>query len=120
MASINSPTDETSLHPEILSIGSLAAAHAQNVYFSGRLAHKVESVTSDSYPREDKSFHDVWAQLSGTTLSIEKLNTFGRRDEKVPPTYVDVTDAVRPPSHLQYLRDSTKPSSLDRPHPQMR
>jgi hypothetical protein len=120
MASANSPTDETSLHPEIPSIGSLATAHAQKIYFSGRLAHKVESVTFDSYLREDESYHDVWAQLSGTTLSIEKVNTFGRQDEKVPPTYVDVTDVVRPPFHLQYLHDSTKPSSPDRPHPQMR
>ena len=46
---------------------------------------------------EDEGWKDVWGQLGGTTLSvwdmqeIEEANKHGR---EVPPTYINITDAV--------------------------
>jgi CCR4-NOT transcriptional complex subunit CAF120 len=112
MASIGSPqpeksldqqpstTDEHPLHPEIRSIVSLVAAHAEKIYFSGPLVHKLESNPYSRKPHKDEGWRDIWAQLTGATLSIwdmvevKKAHQEGR---EVPPSYVNITDAVRPP-----------------------
>ena len=105
-----SATYEAPLHPEIRSIVSLATAHTQKEYFAGPLVQEA---------RSSEAWHDIWAQLCGTTLSIwdrrEKERT-SRQGEEVPPSYVNVTEAVRPAFHLDYLRDDlTKPSPTVRP-----
>lgn len=51
----------------------------------------------DGTRSKDDGWHDVWAQLSGTTLSlwdmkeIEEANKQGRQ---VPPKYINIQDAV--------------------------
>ena len=108
MASIGSPTDEPPLHPEIYDIVSLVAAHTQKVYFSGPARH------TSMRTRSWEELRDVWAQLSGTTLSIKEVRTDSQKGKEATPTYVNITDSVRPPFHLRYLRDSTKQSPPDR------
>jgi hypothetical protein len=100
MASISSSTDEA-LHPEFRSIVSLATAHTHKVYFSGPVSYTFSW---------DVDYQDVWAQLSGTTLSFKTM------DEETHRWYENITDLVRPPFHLHYLCDPPKPSSLGRPN----
>jgi hypothetical protein len=107
-----STTDEAPLHPEIRSIVSLATAHTQKIYFAGPLVHKVERILV-GHTHGDERWHDVRAQLCGTTLNVwdtrdvERVHRQGRGD---PSSSVDITEAVRPPFQLQYLCNSTKPS----------
>ena len=103
MAPISSSTDEA-LYPEFRSIVSLVTAHTHKVYFSGPVSY-VETW--------DVDYQDVWAQLSGTTLSFRAMN------DRTHPWYENITDLVRPPFHLHYLCDPPKPSSLGRPSRQI-
>ena len=88
MASIGSPTDEAPLHPEIHSIVSLATAHAQKVYLSGPVRYSGPGV---SRPR------DVWAQLTGTVLSVKKTSKVGQEGKEIPQSSVNIADGVCPP-----------------------
>jgi CCR4-NOT transcriptional complex subunit CAF120 len=95
-----STTDERPLHPEIHSIVSLITAHAEKIYFSGPLIHKLEKNPHGHKPYKDEDWHDVWAQIYGTTLSIwdmVEVKKAHREGREVPPSYVNLTDAVRPP-----------------------
>jgi CCR4-NOT transcriptional complex subunit CAF120 len=92
--------DEHPLHPEIRSIVSLFMAHTQKIYFSGPLIHKLESTPCGYKPQKDEGWRDIWAQLTGTTLSIwdmEEVKKAHQEGTEVPPSYVGITDAVRPP-----------------------
>jgi CCR4-NOT transcriptional complex subunit CAF120 len=85
------------LHPEIRSILSLQVAHTHKIYFSGPLIRRIERLPDGSKPAKDEGWVDVWAQLGGTTLSIwdmKAINEASKRGEEVPPSYVNVTDAV--------------------------
>jgi CCR4-NOT transcriptional complex subunit CAF120 len=120
MASTRLPTDK-SLHPEIRSIVSLATAHTQKVYFSGPLVYTFERRPDGCLYYEDNKggdWRNVWAQLSGTTLSIwdtgERKMVRQPRVGKHPSSSVNVTEPVSAPFLLHCLRDSTKPSSPGR------
>ena len=105
-----SPTNEPPLHPEIRSIVSLTMAHTQKIYFSGPLVHKLDRNPDGQKPQKDEGWRDVWAQLYGTTLSIwdmGQVKIANNQGKEVPPSYVNVTEAVRLTSHLHYLCDST-------------
>lgn len=94
-ASVNQPPQ---LHPEIRSIVQLSVAHAHKVYFSGPLIRRIERQADGNRPHKDEGWRDVWAQLGGTTLSVwdmKEIEEANKRGEEVPPTYVNVTDAVR-------------------------
>jgi CCR4-NOT transcriptional complex subunit CAF120 len=85
------------LHPEIRSVVQLTHAHAQKVYFSGPLVRRVERQPDGAKPNKDEGWVDVWAQLGGTTLSVWDMRAIeeaSRQGREVPPTYVNVTDAV--------------------------
>ena len=106
-------THDASLHPEVRSIVSLTMAHTQKIYFSGPLVHKFDRNPDGQKPHKEEVWHDVWAQLYGTTLSIwdmGEVKIANQQGKEVPPSYVNITEAVRPPFHLSYLRDSTKHS----------
>ena len=93
-------TDEHPLHPEIRSIVSLFMAHAEKIYFSGPLVHKLESNPCGHKPHKDEGWRDIWAQLNGTTLSIWdmlEVKKAHREGREVPPSYVNIAGAVRPP-----------------------
>jgi CCR4-NOT transcriptional complex subunit CAF120 len=85
------------LHPEIRSVVNLTHAHAHKIYMSGPLVRRIERLPDGHHPIKDEGWRDVWAQLGGTTLSvwdmkeIEEASKLGR---EVPPTYINVTDAV--------------------------
>ena len=84
------------LHPEIRSIVQLTLTHARKVYFSGPLVKHVQRQPDGQRPKED-AWTDVWAQLGGTTLSIwdmKEVEEANKRGREVPPTYVNMTDAV--------------------------
>ncbi|KAG1835076.1 hypothetical protein EV424DRAFT_1551768 [Suillus variegatus] len=83
------------LHPEIRSIVQLTVAHARKVYFSGPLVKRVQRQPDGQRPKDDGWF-DIWAQLSGTTLSIwdmKEIEEASKKGLEVPPTYVNITDA---------------------------
>jgi CCR4-NOT transcriptional complex subunit CAF120 len=85
------------LHPEIRSVVGLKAAHAHKIYFSGPLVRKIERQPDGHTPTKDEGWTDVWAQLGGTILSIwdmKEVQEASRQGREVPPTYVNVTDAV--------------------------
>jgi len=87
-----------SLHPEIRSVVSLTILHAQKIYFSGPLIRRIERQPDGHKPSKDDGWTEVWAQLGGTTLSIwdmAEIQEASRQGKEVPPTYVNVTDAVR-------------------------
>lgn len=93
-----SPTNDPPLHPEIRSIVSLTMAHTQKIYFSGPLMHKLDRSPDGHRPQKDGAWHDVWAQLYGTTLSIWNMGEVkmaNKQGREVPPSYVNVTEAVR-------------------------
>lgn len=95
-ASVNQPPPPQ-LHPEIRSIVQLSVAHAHKVYFSGPLIRRIERQADGNRPHKDDGWRDVWAQLGGTTLSVwdmKEIEEANKRGEEVPPTYVNVTDAV--------------------------
>lgn len=84
------------LHPEIRSIVQLTVAHARKVYFSGPLVKRIQRQPDGQRPKDD-GWVDVWAQLSGTTLSIwdmKEIEEANKKGLEVPPTYVNITDAV--------------------------
>ena len=110
----SSAAHDASLHPEIRSIVSLTVAQTQKIYFSGPLVHKFDRNPDGQKPREDGGWRDVWAQLYGTTLSIwdmGEVKIANQQGKEVPPSYVNITEAVGSPLHLYHLRDSTKPPS---------
>ena len=85
------------LHPEIRSVVTLTHAHAHKVYMSGPLIRRVERLPDGHHPIKDEGWRDVWAQLGGTTLSIwdmEEIDEASKQGGEVPPTYINVTDAV--------------------------
>ena len=87
------------LHPEIRSVVTLTHAHAHKVYMSGPLIRRVERLPDGHHPIKDEGWRDVWAQLGGTTLSIwdmKEIEEASKQGNEVPPTYINVTDAVRP------------------------
>jgi len=84
------------LHPEIRSVVTLTQALAHKVYMSGLLIRRVERM-SDGQLSNDEEWREVWAQLGGTTLSTWDMNEVEEANEQgkeVPPTYVNVADAV--------------------------
>lgn len=86
------------LHPEIRSVVSLTHAHAHKVYMSGPLIRRIERLPDGHQPLKDEDWRDVWAQLGGTTLSIwdmKEIEEASKQGKEVPPTYINVTDAVR-------------------------
>lgn len=86
------------LHPEIRSVVSLTVAHAHKIYFSGPLIRRIERQPDGQKPSKDDGWSEVWAQLGGTTLSIwdmKEIQEASQQGKEVPPTYVNVTDAVR-------------------------
>lgn len=91
------PPQPPQLHPEIRSVVQLTVAHAHKVYFSGPMVRRIERQPDGHPPAKDEGWKDVWGQLGGTTLSvwdmqeIEEANKHGR---EVPPTYINITDAV--------------------------
>ena len=116
----SSPTEDPPLHPEIRSIVSLSLAHREKTYFSGPLIHKVDRNPDGNKPHKDEGWREAWAQLSGTTLSIwdmEEVKIANQQGKEVPPSYINITEAVRAPFHLHYLHGSTKPSFSVRSRP---
>lgn len=70
---------------------------SQKVYFSGPLIRCNERNTDGSTTSKHVDWHEVWAQLGGTTLSIwdmSEIEDARRRGGQAPPTYINVTDAV--------------------------
>lgn len=98
-AASQSPASPTnSLHPEIRSVVQLTVAHAHKIYYSGPLVRRLERQPDGQKPHKDDGWVDVWAQLGGTTLSIwdmKEIREASREGKEVPPSYVNVTDAVR-------------------------
>ena len=85
------------LHPEIRSVVSLTHVHAHKVYMSGPLIRKIERLPDGHQPIKNEDWRDVWAQLGGTTLSIwdmKEIEEASKLGKEVPPTYINVTDAV--------------------------
>lgn len=94
----NGAVPPTPLHPEISSVVKLSLAHAQKVYYSGPLIRRVERQADGNRPANDAGWRDVWGQLGGTTLSVwdmKEIEEASKRGAEVPPTYVNITDAVR-------------------------
>jgi CCR4-NOT transcriptional complex subunit CAF120 len=86
------------LHPEIRSMIQLNLAHAHKIYFSGPLVRRIERQADGQRPAKDEGWTDVWGQLGGTTLSIwdmKQIEEASKQGKEVPPTYVNITDAVR-------------------------
>jgi hypothetical protein len=95
--SLPAQSQPTKLHPEIRSVVRLTHAHAHKIYMSGPLIRRIERLPDGHHPIKDEGWRDVWAQLSGTTLSIwdmEEINEASKQGREVPPTYINVTDAV--------------------------
>jgi CCR4-NOT transcriptional complex subunit CAF120 len=85
------------LHSEIRSIVNLTVAHAHKVYYSGPLVRRIERLADGGKPVRDDGWTDVWAQLGGTTLSLwdmKQIDEANKQGKEVPPTYVNMTDAV--------------------------
>lgn len=99
-----------SLHPEIRSVVSLTILHAQKIYYSGPLIRRIERQPDGHKPVKDDGWTEVWAQLGGTTLSIwdmAEIQEANRQGKEVPPTYVNVTDAVRIAFSLSFCPPSS-------------
>jgi CCR4-NOT transcriptional complex subunit CAF120 len=116
MASTGSPTNEAPLHPEIRSVVSLVVAHTRKIYFSGPLVYKFDRNPDGSKPYKDDGWREVWAELSGATLSIwdmGEVKIASQQGKEVPPSYVNITEAVRLLFHLHLrLNETTIPSSF--------
>ena len=57
----------------------------------------IERLPDGHSPTKDEGWRDVWAQLGGTTLSIwdmKEIDEASKQGKEVPPTYINVTDAV--------------------------
>lgn len=88
------------LHPEIRSIVQLSTAHAHKVYFSGPLVKHIERHPDGRIVGKEEPWREVWAQLGGTTLSVwdmKEIEEASRRGAEVPPSYLNITDAVSSP-----------------------
>lgn len=86
------------VHPEIRSVVQLTVAHARKVYFSGPLIRRLERQADGQKPHKDDGWVEIWAQLSGTNLSIwdmKEIQEASKQGTEVPPSYISVTDAVR-------------------------
>lgn len=91
------PGQTPPLHPEIRSVVGLTIAHAHKIYFSGPLVRRVERQPDGQRPHKDEGWTEVWAQLGGTILSIwdmKEVQEASRQGKEVPPTYINITDAV--------------------------
>ena len=85
------------LNPEIRSVVKLTNAHAHKIYFSGPLIHRFERQPDGQKPNKDEGWTEVWAQLGGTTLSVwdmKEIQEASKQGREVPPSYINVTDAV--------------------------
>lgn len=92
-----SSTSASQLHPEIRSLVQLNVAHAYKIYYSGPLLRRVDRLPDGQKATKDESWTDVWAQLGGTTLSIwdmKQVQEASKEGREVPPTYINMTDAV--------------------------
>jgi CCR4-NOT transcriptional complex subunit CAF120 len=92
------PQQPPPLHPEIRSVVQLTLAHTRKIYFSGPLVRRIERQPDGQRPSKDEGWTDVWAQLGGTTLSIWDMKLTeeaSRQGKEVPPSYINITDAVR-------------------------
>ena len=114
------PSQPPPLHPEIRSVVLLNAAHAHKIYFSGPLIRRIERQSDGQKPHKDEGWCEVWAQLGGTTLSVwdmKQVQEASKQGKEVPPSYVNVTDAVSPlifqwsPSYLDSGPVRSSPSS---------
>ena len=94
------PPLQQPLHPEIRSIVQLTVAHSHKVYFSGQLIRHNERQPDGQRPHKDEGWRDVWGQLGGTNLSLwdmAEIEEASKQGRQVPPTYINVTDAVSKP-----------------------
>ena len=83
----------------VRSVVQLIIAHARKIYFSGPLVRRIERQADGQRPTKDEGWIEIWAQLGGTTLSIwdmKEIQEASKQGREVPPTYVNVVDAVRP------------------------
>jgi len=97
-SNLHPPDMQQPLHPEILSIVELNSAHGRKPYYSGRLIRRVERQADGQRPANDEGWTDVWAQLNGITLStwdMRQIEEARKQGTEAPPTYINVTDAVR-------------------------
>ena len=86
------------VHPEIRSLVQLDAAHRRKIYYSGPLVRKLERQADGQKPHKDDGWVEIWAQLGGNILSIwdmKETREASKQGKEVPPSYVNVTDAVR-------------------------
>lgn len=103
LQSRNQEAQAIPLHPEIRLLVQLQLAHAHKVYFSVR---KNERMPDGQRPTKDGGWNDVWAQLDGTTLSVwdmKAITEASKKGEEVPPSYINVTNAVSIYINLQLL-----------------
>ncbi|EPQ52802.1 hypothetical protein GLOTRDRAFT_140423 [Gloeophyllum trabeum ATCC 11539] len=101
------------LHPEIRSVVQLNLAHTNKVYQWGKLIRRIERQPDGQRPTKDEGWTEVWAQLSGTILSVwdmKEVEEAGRQGREVPPSYINVTDAF-----VQVLGAVTVPASATQP-----
>jgi CCR4-NOT transcriptional complex subunit CAF120 len=93
----SSASTPNSVHPEIRSLVQLNAAHRRKIYYSGPLIRKME-FQPDGQKHKDDGWVEIWAQLCGTILSIwdmKETREASKQGKEVPPSFVNVTDAVR-------------------------
>ncbi len=98
----NSPSRQSSasasqLHPEIRSLVQLNVGHAYKIYYSGPLVRRVDRLPDGQKATKDEGWTDFWAQLGGTTLSLwdmKQVQEASKQGREVPPTYINMTDAV--------------------------
>ena len=86
------------IHPEIRSVVQLTVAHGRKVYFSGPLIRRFERQPDGQKPHKDEGWVEVWVQLGGTILSIwdkKEIDEASKQGKEIPPSYINVTDAVR-------------------------
>ena len=73
------------------------SSDAQKVYYSGPLVRCNERTADGHRASRDADWHDVWAQLGGTSLSVwdmKAIDEANKRGAQAPPSYINVTDAV--------------------------
>lgn len=70
---------------------------SQKIYFSGPLVRCNERTADGTRASRDSDWHDVWAQLGGTSLSVWDMKAIEEAQKsgtQAPPSYINVTDAV--------------------------
>ena len=75
----------------------LNMAHAHKIYCSGPLVRRIERLPDGTKPSKDEGWIDIWAQLGGTTLSMwdmRDIQEASKQGREVPPSYINITDAV--------------------------